>query len=358
MLNMKILDIYIGRIIASTTFLTLAVFVSLSGIIKFVEEMKSVGKGSYDLSHAALYVLYFIPRDVEMFFPMAALIGGLIGIGMLASNSELVVMQASGLSRLDIIKSVMKSATVLIIISMVVGEWLAPVGEASSRQVKAQAISGGSLISSSAGTWAKDGDYFVHINEVEDTGSLKGIQIYRFNEQLKLASWLSAETATYQANAWHLNNVTDTQIKQEQIISEQVKTKQWTSSLTPDKLGVVTVKPESLSVTDLVEYLDYLKENEQDSSRYQLAFWRKVVQPITLAVMLLVALSFIFGPLRSVSMGARVMMGVATGILFFITNQVLGSLSLVYQLPAMFGALMPSILFTGIALFFIRKNNS
>jgi len=358
---LKILDLYIGRIIASTTFLTLAVFVSLSGIIKFVEEVKAVGgigKESYDLSHAALYVLYFIPRDVELFFPMAALIGGLIGIGMLASNSELVVMQASGLSRLDIIRSVMKSATVLVIISMVVGEWLAPVGEASARHVKAQAISGGSLISSRGGTWAKDGDYFVHINEVEDTGSLKGIQIYRFDEQLKLASYLAADSAKYHSDVWQLTNVTETKIQGDRVTSEQLHVKNWQSSLTPDKLGVVTVKPESLSVTDLIEYLDYLQENEQDPSRYQLAFWRKVVQPITLAVMLLLALSFIFGPLRTVSMGARIMMGVATGILFFIINQVLGSLSLVYQLPAVFGALMPSVMFTIIALYFIRKKSA
>ncbi len=352
---MKILDLYIGRIIASTTLLTLTVFVSLSGIIKFVEEMKAVGKGNYDLSHAALYVLYFIPRDVELFFPMAALIVGLIGIGMLASNSELVVMQAAGMSRLEIIRSVMKSAVILILISMIVGEWLAPVGEASARHVKAQAISGGSLISATGGTWAKDGDYFVHINEVEDTGSLKNIQIYRFNQTLKLESWLSAESAVYQDDAWQLTNVVDTSISANAITSENYRVKRWQSSLTPDKLGVVTVKPESLSVTDLIEYLDYLAENQQDQSRYQLAFWRKLVQPITVAVMLLLALSFIFGPLRSVSMGARIMMGVATGILFFITNQVLGSLSLVYQLPAIFGALMPSLIFTGLALFFMKR---
>lgn len=180
---MRILDMYIGRIIASTTFLTLAVFVSLSGIIKFVEQMKSVGKGNYDLAHAALYVLYAIPQDISLFFPMSALIGGLIGMGMMASSSELIVMQAAGLSRLDIIKSVMKSALLLIVVSMAVGEWLAPQGEAAARQVRAQAISGGSLISSDAGTWAKDGDYFVHIGEVQDQGSLKDIQIYKENRE-------------------------------------------------------------------------------------------------------------------------------------------------------------------------------
>ena len=174
---MRILDVYIGRIIASTTFLTLAVFVSVSGIIKFVEQIRLVGRGDYDLSHAALFVLYAVPRDVEIFFPMSALIGGLIGIGMLASNSELVVMQAAGLSRLDIIKSVMKTAILLIIASMAVGEWLAPSGEATAREIRAQAISGGSLISAKNGVWAKDGDYFVNIGEVLEQGKLKKIQI-------------------------------------------------------------------------------------------------------------------------------------------------------------------------------------
>ncbi len=352
---MKIIDAYIGRVITSTTFIALAVFISVSGIIKFVEQMNDIGRGDFDLSHAALYVLYYIPRDVEIFFPMAALIGGLIGIGMLASNSELVVMQAAGMSRLNIIRSVMKTATILIIISMAVGEWLGPSGEASARQVRAQAISGGSLISAKSGVWAKDGDYFVHITEVKDEGTLNKVQIYRFGQDLKLDSWLAADSAIYQDDAWLLQGVTDTFISNDKIQEIKYNTLVWASSLTPEKLGVVTVKPESLSVSGLINYLDYLEANQQDSSRYVLAFWRKIMQPFTVAVMLLVALSFIFGPLRSVSMGARIMMGVLTGLLFHISNQVFGSLSLVYQLPPIFGALMPSVLFIAVALFFLNK---
>jgi len=352
---MRILDGYIGRILATTTFITLVVFVSVGGIIKFVEQMKAVGRGNYDVSHAALYVLYAVPRDIEVFFPMATLIGGLIGIGMLASNSELVVMQAAGLSKLDIIKSVMKTAGILIVISMAVGEWLAPQGEVAARQVRAQAISGGSLISAKNGVWAKDGDNFLHIGEVEDQGRLKNVQIYRFNKQLKLDSWLSADVALYVNDTWHLSNVTETVVDQDKIITEKLSEKQIVSSLTPEKLGVVTVKPESLSVRGLLNYLDYLSANNQDESRYSLALWRKIIQPLTVGVMLLVALSFIFGPLRSVSMGARIMMGVFTGILFYISNQVLGSLSLVYQFPPLLGALMPSIIFVSISLFLMKK---
>ena len=150
----------------------------------------------------------------------------------------------------------------------------------------------------------------------------------------------------------------ETKISAKEITKESQDVMSWSSTLTPDKLGVVTVKPESLSLRGLSDYLDYLDANKQDKSRYLLAFWRKIAQPITLAVMLLVALSFIFGPLRSVSMGARIMMGVATGILFFIVNEVLGSLSLVYQLPAIFGAFMPSIIFVSVALYLMNRRAS
>lgn len=352
---MRIIDLYIGRVITTTTFLTLAVFVSISGIIKFVDQVKTVGNGNYEVSHAALYVLYAVARDVEIFFPMSALIGGLIGIGMLASNSELVVMQAAGLSRLDIMKSVMKSASLLIIISMAIGEWVAPAGEAAARELRAQAISGGSLISSKSGVWAKDGKYFVHIGEVEDKGTLSEIQVYRFDDDLKLSSWVSADSAIYAGKYWQLKNAVETNITQDKIKSVNYEIMDWKSTLTPDKLGVVTVKPEALSIRGLNDYLDYLAANGQDPSRYELAFWRKIVQPLTVAVMLLVALSFIFGPLRSVSMGARILMGVFTGLLFYVSNEAMGSVALVYQLPPFFGATIPSVIFVAAALFIMKK---
>ncbi|KGJ89342.1 LPS export ABC transporter permease LptG [Thalassotalea sp. ND16A] len=352
---MRLLDVYIGRIIATTTFLTLAVLVSISGIIKFVEQMRAIGRGNYDLLDAALFAFYSIPRDIEIFFPMAALVGGLIGLGMLANNSELVVMQAAGLSKLQIVKSVMKTAAILIVMSMAIGEWLAPQGEATAREIRAQAISEGSLISAKNGVWAKDGELIVHITEVADTGTLKGISLYKFDDSLKMQRWLTAGSAIWSGNNWLLQNIKISEFSEQKINSETLPSQEWQSTLTPEKLGVVTVKPESLSVQGLLSYLDYLKENQQDTSRYQLAFWRKIMQPITVAVMLLVALSFIFGPLRSVSMGARIMMGIGTGITYDFVNRMFGSISLTFQVPPFIGAVLPSLLFVMVAVYFLRR---
>ena len=79
------------------------------------------------------------------------------------------------------------------------------------------------------------------------------------------------------------------------------------------------------------------------------------MQPVSVAVMLLVALSFIFGPLRTVTMGARIIMGVVTGIVFHLINEIFGPVVMVYQIPAIIGAVLPSILFIGFATYMMNK---
>ncbi|WP_111979150.1 LPS export ABC transporter permease LptG [Algibacillus agarilyticus] len=352
---MKIIDMHIGRAIIQSTFASLLVLTSLSGLIRFVEQLKSIGRGSYDMVDAAFYVLYTIPRDIEVFFPMAALLGGLLGLGALASNSELIVMMAAGLSRLDIVKSAMKTSTLLVVCVLVLGEWVAPQFETKAKQLRHTAISGHALNMGDEGMWAKDGDRFIHIKNATNQFHLKGVTVFEFDKQLKLTEVSHIDEAKYVNKQWHVNGFVETVIGDNKISRFESDKASWMSSLTPDKLDIVSVSPEALSISKLLSYLDYLSANEQDDSRYQLAFWRKVFQPITVAVMMLMALSFIFGPLRSTSMGARILMGVVIGFGFHIANRIFGPVALLYDLPAMIGAIMPSILFVVLATYLIQR---
>lgn len=351
----KIIDLYIARTLLSTTALSLTVLVGLSALIKFIEQMKSVGRGSYNITEAGIYVLLSLPRELEQFFPMATLLGGLIGMGLLASNSELVVMQAAGLSRLNITGSAMKTALVMVLFVMALGEWVSPVSESKAKEIRTQAISGGSLFSSDQLTWAKDGDNFVSIGEVVDRNNLINVNVYEFDSELNLRQITTAKNAQFADDKWQLSDVLYTFIGDQQIRSQYVDLGSWESSLTPDKLGVVTIKPEALSIQGLIEYVSYLDNNSQDSGRYSLALWRKILQPVSIAVMLLMALSFVFGPLRSVTMGARIIMGVLAGFAFFISNETFGTFSLVFQIPPILGAIVPSMVFAGIAGYLLRR---
>ncbi|RUO39315.1 lipopolysaccharide ABC transporter permease LptG [Aliidiomarina taiwanensis] len=353
----SIIDRYIGKVVIGTSLVSLSVLTGLSGLIRFVEQIRSIGRGTYSLLDVIAFVLMSVPRDVEVFFPMAALLGGLIGMGMLASNSELVVMMAAGRSKLNLMGSVMKASLVMAAFVLILGEWVAPQLESKARQMRAHAVSGGSLLSSPDGIWAKDGDSFIHIGELESTGVLNDVSIYEFNER-KLERVLHGEQAVYANNSWVLADVRSSTMGEEAIHNEHYSTWQWETGLNPEKLGIVIVRPESLSISGLNSYVNYLQSNQQNASRYELAFWRKVLGPFTVAVMLLVALSFIFGPLRSVTMGARVLLGVITGFAFHLSSEVFGPISQVYAVPPLLGAALPGVIFAAIAIYILQREKA
>ncbi|MBM7344409.1 LPS export ABC transporter permease LptG [Erwinia sp. INIA-01] len=353
-----VLDRYIGKTIFNTIMATLFMLVSLSGIIKFVDQLRKTGQGEYTAAGAWLYTMLSVPKDIEIFFPMAALLGALLGLGTLAQRSELVVMQASGFTRLQIAASVMKTAIPLVLLTMAIGEFVAPQGEQMARNYRAQQLVGGSLLSTQGGLWAKDGDNFIFIERIRDDNQLAGISIYSFNHDRRLQSVRYAASAKYNAEkkVWELAQVDQSDLTDpEQVKGSQTLSGEWKTSLTPDKLGVVALDPEALSIRGLYNYTKYLEQSGQTPGRYQLNMWSKIFQPLSVAVMMLMALSFIFGPLRSVSMGFRVVVGISFGFLFYVLDQIFGPLSLVYHIPPLLGALLPSAAFFAVSVFLLLK---
>lgn len=341
---MNTLERYIGKSILGTIFATLLMLVGLSAVIKFVEQFRSVGKGTYDSLQAVLYTVLTIPKDIETFFPMAALLGALIALGNLAGRSELIVMQSAGFSRLKIGIAVMKTAIPLVLITMVIGEWGIPQTEQYARDMRAKAISGGSLMSVKNSVWAKDGDDFIFVRQVREDTNLRDVYIYHFvNRRLQRLS--HANSAAYHDGKWQLQQLNVSDIQPDRISTKNYVSQEWQTSLTPDKLGIVSLRPTSLSISGLSEYIAFLHQTGQDSKKFELTYWRKLFQPISVGVMMLLALSFIFGPLRSVTAGARIVTGICFGFLFYVINEIFGPLSLVYSVAPIAGALMPSVLF-------------
>lgn len=354
---MGILDRYIGRTILAATFLSLFVLVGLSGIIKFVEQMKSVGKGTYDVMHALYFVVLKMPVEIAEFFPMAALIGALIGLGTLASSSELVVMQAAGLSKLRIAGSVLKTAIPMVIMVMVLGEFVAPVTDKEAYSMRSQAKQGQQKVSNKYGVWVKDADSFVSVGRMNSKAELFDVQLFFFDKSMKLDHAMVARKGTYQEGFWLLQNISTTTFKADTTETETAPEFIWKTELTPKKLEVILSDPDRMSMRDIYNYISYLENNEQDASRYWLSLWRKAVLPFTVVVMMLLSVSFIFGGLRTVTMGTRLIFGIASGFLFHVLGELFGPFSLVFELPPLFGALAPSILVFLIAMYLLRQQS-
>lgn len=355
MFSMSIIEKYVGRTVISSILLTLGVLVGISTLFRFIEQLKYVGRESFTALTSALYSVYLIPQDIEAFFPMAAMIGGLVGLGALATNSELVVMQAVGMSKTNVVSAVLKASTVLVVLMMLMSEWGVPRTIKAAKELKAQAISGGTLYKARQGIWTKDNKSFINIKEVTEEGELHKVSVFDFDEQLNLTQQILAESGNFSDGKWVLKNVVIKQWQQRRITTEQTQELIWPTDLAPDKLGIVSVKPERMALSELYDYVQYMKNNDQQTNRYELAIWNKIFQPFNVAVMMLLALSFIFGPLRSVTMGARIILGILTGFSFFLFDRIFSSITLVYDIPPMLGAFSPTLIFSLVALRLLTK---
>lgn len=352
---MRVLDKYIARTVIVDTLGVLIALILLRSLFGFMDETANVGKGDYQLTDAMYFIILQIPARIYEFFPVSALIGGLVGIGQLASHSELVVMRASGVSLKDISIAVLKGTLALMMLVFLIGEFVSPVSSQLGRQMQTSLMSGGNLVKSPRGVWVKENNNYVHIRIILPDGQLEGITRFQFKEK-QLEAMIYAQSALYQEDSrWLLEGVRQTFINTDSVSSTQADVMYWQTELSPETLGVVSLKPEDLNLIGLSDYNEYLNDNGLNATRYELAYWKKILQPLAVAVMMFLALSFISGPLRSVTVGARIVMGMVVGFVFNMLTNIFGPVSLVYQLPVFFAASTPIILFAIVAAVMMKK---
>ena len=354
------IDRYIYKQVLLAMGVVLMVLAGLDLVFTLVDEIGET-EGTYQTWDAVRYVLFVFPRHIYELLPMTTLIGSLAGLGILASANELVVLQASGMKVLRIVWSVMKPAIAVMALGLVLGEFIAPRLELAGELDRALAR-GEQVALSRYGHWQRDSNEFMHFNAIDPNGVLHGVSIYSFQDQ-QLTGITTAESALYDGNSdsghWMLQNGEETVFNSaENKPSGQVfpfVEKSWSVELTPDLLKVLIIDPDKMSISDLYQYADRFENQGQDGSAYYLSFWKKVLQPITTAALVIVAVSFIFGPLRSATMGSKLFTAVCFGILFYLIQNLLSTVSLVYQLNPFLAVLGPILFCLLLGMFLLRR---
>lgn len=351
------LTIYIAKTLLGTILLALTLLVGLEFLFSLVNEIRHVGTGDYTTTKVISYILLSLPSQIYDMFPMSALLGTILGLGLLATRSELIVMRAAGLSMGDIIIAVAKLAIFLIVGTCLLGEWVAPTLDKFATEQKAVALSGGQALRTEHGTWMRDGNNFIHIQSMDAGKHLEGITRYEFNQNMELQKASVARNAEYLDDHWVLHDIKETLFEKGKISRNRISIQTWVSDIDPDVLSLVGTKDiEDLSLIGLWQTIQYREANALDVKPYQLAFWQKLGRPFATLVMMFLAIPFIFGPLRSATMGLRMLVGILVGFAFYTFNELFGPLTLVYPIPPILGALLPSCFFFGLGLILMRKN--
>lgn len=352
---MKILDRYIAKtVLLSIGLVTLMLF-GLQLFILFASELRSIGQGDYTIWQAFIFVLMQVPYQVYLFFPTASLLGCLLGLGLLAGHSELIVMSAAGFSVKQIVSAILKVAFMVIVLVSILGETIIPKLVSVAEDRKISQMSSGKSLRVAYGLWLRDAKSFIYVAQVLSPEKLVGVMQYEFNKQQELILVRHGQSAEYQKNSWIIRGVEESRISEQGITTQRYQEQPWDTQISPRLLTVATIEADELNIKELRDFISEQKKQHLEVGYYELTYWKRLFQPITICVMMLLAIPFIFGPLRTATMGLRFLAGTVVGFSFYLLNQLFSPLSIAYQLPPLVGALVPTLLFTLLAVYMLSR---
>lgn len=356
---MKLLDNHVRIAVLLSMAVVLGVTVSLDLIFSLIDELGESGV-DYSVGNALLYVIMTTPTSIYELLPYAALGGALIGLGVLASNNELVVMQSVGIHKWRIVVAVLKPTLLVMLIGLVLGEFVSPPLEQIANSNKAIQQSGSTSINSEAGTWRKVGNDYIHINAIAPGGEeLIGVSRYTVNDQRELVSASFAEAGEYvrteTGGYWRLLNVSQSLMNGSTIITGDYLQEDWEADLSPELLSVLLVEPDKQSISGLFQFAQYFESEGLDSGVYFLAFWKKLLQPLSTLVLVILAVSFVFGPLREATMGYRIFIAISIGLAFTTVQRMMEPVSLIYGFSPLMAVLTPILLCAGAGALLMRR---
>jgi lipopolysaccharide export system permease protein len=356
---------YLARTVFYYTLLTMLAFLALFLFFDVVGELDDIGKGNYRAPQMFLYVLLQAPGHIAEFMPVAALIGTIIAFATLAAGSEVTIMRMAGLSTLRMMVWCVLLAVPIAAFTFAIDEYISPGADQRANKLRLTSMNLTLAADLSTGSWVRDvgrengsGVRYVNAGAVNPDGTLAGVRVFEFGEDNRLLRVVTAPTGRFDQGVWTLANASETVVEHRLgITSEAVSTKltqhptwQWSTRLSPAVFGAIARTPDKMTLPDLRRTILYLKANGQDTEKLRLAFAKKLVAPLTLVVMLLLALPFAFLHVRAGGVSGKIFAGIMLGLVFFLITKLFSHLGALHTWPVAATALAPVLVGLTVAL--------
>jgi len=353
-----ILDRYIAKSVILGCVLSCFVLLSVFVFVDFVSQLEDIGKGEYGALQAGVYVFLGLSQRLYELSPSILLLGGILSLGALAANSELIVMRASGISSMRITRSVLQIGLLFAVLVAVIGEYVVPPSSRMAKTYRAEAMEEKLIVGGADNIWVRDGNRYIHVKKILPDKELRQVYVYELNEKRQLNSILFAKKAKHSNEEWVLENIKRSEISETGVktsFEEQMILKRL---IILELFSIIEVKSKDMSALDLLTYSQYLQENNLDNNKYMLEFWIKIFTPLTCLAMLFIAMPIVFATTpRSGGAGQRIILAILIGIIYFVINRAINHLGLVFNITPVLSASIPLFLVIIVSTYFMRRVN-
>ncbi len=338
--------------------MALAILVSLGVFFTFIGQLEDIGRGDYTLLHVIEYSALVVPGKIVEYMPIAILLGTILNLGSLASNSEIIAMQAAGISVAQLLLTVFRAALLLALISFLLADWVVPMSETSLREIRSSAINATQALSGKKGLWVKDENRILYIKLLLPKGIARSIEIYQLDQQGRLISTIKADSAIPLDGRWRLQKVRQTIIGERTVEVRNLDEMIYPGNISSQLLEALMIEPRHMSSVDLYTYRIFLQENNLDDSIESLTFWQKVFAPLTILVMCILAIPFVLGSQRQGNTGIRIIVGILLGLSYVAADKLLVQLGKQVNIYPAINALLPTLLFFILAGYLLVRKQS
>jgi lipopolysaccharide export system permease protein len=354
---MTLLDRYIEAATLEVLALVSAGLTSLFSLLEFVEQLQDVGKSRYRLSDALVYVLLTVPERFLQLMPVSMLLATLFALGTLASHNELTVMRANGIPPRRIVGSVFRLAGPVLLTLFLAAEFVIPRAQQLAQAERLSRLSSASVPFRSAnGFWAHGDLQYLNVRGFEHGNVPSNIYIYTFAAAGELKSLIHADSAEVRPDGnWLLMGVLIKRFTDTGIETASETAFPWHCFLRPQQVPLLILPPESMPPVALYQYVSDLERRHQPAARYAQTLWAKIDIPLAMAAMIMIAVPFVFGPLRTHGTGQRIMVGALIGIVFSLVQQITSYVGVLLELSPALTATLPSLVLMAVALHLIRR---
>lgn len=352
---MNRLDRYIARAIVSATGVVALVVGAMASLMLFISETGHLGDGHFGLFQLLLYVAMMLPSRMSLVLPVVALLGSLLALGAMASGSELVVIRSAGVSMRRLAVSVAVGGLVLALVAIALSECLGPVGVRNADNLRQRALHGGIDAPVGQGLWLREDKTVLHIRAMLPDHRILGLDVYRLDASGQLSEALTAKQARLEGHRLVIDHPRFTRITTHSTQTGAPDTLTLKVDIDPQVLRLAVTKPGELSSLGLWRFIDYLQRNGIAAGNYRLALWRNIVTPFEVWILVVFALPFALGSLRSGGAGQRLFVGGLVGVVFFLANEIVGSTAPVYGVPPWLAASLPTLLLGAVTVAWMRR---
>jgi lipopolysaccharide export system permease protein len=350
------LERYIAMATLKALLLVSAGLTTLFSLLEFVNQLHDVGQGNYRLIDACVYVLLTAPARLLELMPAAMLFACLLALGALATHAELTVMRASGIAPTLVVGAVFKLALATLVALFVVAEVVIPPAQQLAQTERDSRLASLDAVRASNSFWAAGDHQFLNVRRFADANIPADIYLYEFSAGGAVKGVIQAARAEVLPDGtWLLQGVSRKRFSGAGIDTERLATLVWHSFLRPAQVSLLTLPADSMRPLDLYRYVRDLDRRHQPAARYAQQLWSKMNLPLAMAAMILIAVPFAFGSLRTRGTGQRMMIGTMIGITFTLLQQITTYLGLLLDVSPALTATAPSIALAALGIYLFRR---